>query len=392
VSLPTVLVTDGHLRPALAAVRSLGRAGYRVHVCSPRRRSLAAASRYAIGHTTVADPLRDQHAFAAAVDRLARSVDAQVLLPVSEESLLAVLPTAEQTPGLNIPFPTIDVFRRASDKAYIMSLALKLGLAVPEQVVLASPDDLDHADVEALAFPIVLKPSRSVAGTRETHVKLGVSYARDRRELAKLVEATHPSAFPLLLQRRIDGPGTGVFLLRWDGCVIARFAHRRIREKPPSGGVSVCCESVALDPLTLRQSETLLSALDWRGPAMVEFKQDRVSGRRYLMEINGRLWGSLQLAIDAGVDFPTLLALAATGTRPTPVTQYAIGVRERWWWGEVDHLIGRLHERSTDGPAPSRVRAAWSFLVNEDRARNEVLRRDDPWPAARETIDWFMRR
>src|SRR5678815_1154177 len=105
-------------------------------------------------------------------------------------------------------------------------------------------------------------------------------------------------------------------------CIRDRFAHRRIREKPPSGGVSVLSESVAADPETVRKSLALLSALDWNGTAMVEYKQDRVTGQRYLMEINGRFWGSLQLAIDAGVDFPALLVAAALGEHPAPVTQY----------------------------------------------------------------------
>ncbi len=50
---------------------------------------------------------------------------------------------------------------------------------------------------------------------------------------------------------------------------------------------------------------------------MVEFKADARTGTPYLMEINGRFWGSLQLAIDAGVDFPAILVAAALGA-PIP--------------------------------------------------------------------------
>ena len=41
---------------------------------------------------------------------------------------------------------------------------------------------------------------------------------------------------------------------------------------------------------------------------MVEFKLDARDGVAKLMEINGRFWGSLQLAVDAGVDFPAILS------------------------------------------------------------------------------------
>ena len=37
---------------------------------------------------------------------------------------------------------------------------------------------------------------------------------------------------------------------------------------------------------------------------MVEFRIEHGTGEAYLMEVNGRIWGSLQLAIDAGVNLP----------------------------------------------------------------------------------------
>ena len=52
-----------------------------------------------------------------------------------------------------------------------------------------------------------------------------------------------------------------------------------------------------------RLKQELLDELNWHGVAMVEFKVTE-DGTPYLMEINTRFWGSLQLAIDAGVDFP----------------------------------------------------------------------------------------
>jgi hypothetical protein len=125
---------------------------------------------------------------------------------------------------------------------------------------------------------------------------------------------------------------------------------------------------------------------------MVEFKKESATGRCYLMEINARLWGSLQLSIDAGVDFPRLLVAASLGERPTPMTTYRSGVRWRWWWGEVDHLLARLRGQNDPYCEGGRVHALKTFLLPGGGARNEVLRLDDPWPFARETIDWFHRR
>src|SRR5690606_30931719 len=95
-------------------------------------------------------------------------------------------------------------------------------------------------------------------------------------------------------------------------------------------------------------------------------KLDAASGRPYLMEVNGRFWGSLQLAVDAGVDFPRLLVDAATGRQPSPVHEYRFGVRSRWWWGDVDHLLARLlksgEELALPPGSPGRLAAVREFL------------------------------
>lgn len=384
-----VLVTDGHLRASLAVVRSLGRAGHRVYVCSPRRRSLAGASRYAVAESCIPSALTDASAFADAVAELTRRWSVSVVLPMSEESLLVLLPRSATLGAVQIPFASLDRFRLSADKQYVLSLAASLGITVPRQIVLAARALGVRVDTGNLRFPVVVKPARSVAGDGAERAKFGVTYADDHAALTTVLSATPSSAFPLLLQERITGPGTGIFFLRWNSRIVAQFAHRRLREKPPSGGVSVCAESVAMDPELARQARTLIEALDWRGPAMVEFKIDRDTGRAYLMEINGRFWGSLQLAIDAGVDFPALLVALATGEPVEPVTSYEIGVRCRWWWGEVDHLISRLGRPTAQYGLNGRWGALKRFLRPERGARNEILRAADPLPFVRESVDWF---
>lgn len=127
---------------------------------------------------------------------------------------------------------------------------------------------------------------------------------------------------------------------------------------------------------------------------MVEYKVDERTGTPYLMEVNGRFWGSLQLAVDAGVDFPVLLLSAATGEPAEPVNAYTAGVRSRWWWGDVDHLIARLRrsraELSLPPEAPGRWRALRDFFtIHFGRDREEILRLDDPRPFFRESVQWF---
>ena len=135
----------------------------------------------------------------------------------------------------------------------------------------------------------------------------------------------------------------------------------------------------------------------WQGVAMVEFKRDAKTGTPYLMEINGRFWGSLQLAVDAGVDFPALVVAAALGHQPLPVLQYRIGVRSRWWWGDIDHLLIRLRHSATHLALPPDAPSSWRVLGEflalwRPGDRSEVFRITDPRPFLRETAQWFMRR
>lgn len=395
-----ILVTDGDQRAALAIVRSLGRAGYPVFVCSARRRSLAGASRYCTGSATVPDALLDPAGCCEAVGRLIERWSIAVLLPVTEASLLALLPAWTRFPQVRIPFPDAALFERISDKAALLEAAASLGIPVPAQAVLHNPNDLAGLRPEELPFPLVLKPHRSVSLAQggRGRTKLGVSYASDRAQLQATLSRLPDAAFPLLLQQRVVGPGQGVFLMLWGGETRAVFAHRRIREKPPSGGVSVCAESIPADPALVAQAERLLHHFGWQGVAMVEFKLDAATGVPYLMEVNGRFWGSLQLAIDAGVDFPRLLVSAALGGPPERVDHYRIGVRTRWWWGEVDHLLARFRRSDAELAlplgAPGRWRALREFLSSAWRrdTRNEVLRRDDPRPFLRESADWLRGR
>jgi predicted ATP-grasp superfamily ATP-dependent carboligase len=164
-----------------------------------------------------------------------------------------------------------------------------------------------------------------------------------------------------------------------------------LREKPLSGGVSVYRESIPLDESLVGPGTRLLDALDWQGVAMVECKRaatgEGKGGRQIIMEVNGRFWGSLQLAIDAGVDFPDLLVRCAAGETVPETRSYRVGVGSRWFWGDVDHLYLRL--RSGNGARGARLAAVRAFLRRRGRDRAEIWRWSDPAPFAVETLQWL---
>lgn len=390
----TIVVLDGEQRAALAVVRSLGRQGYAIHLASATAKPLAGASKFAISETLLPDPHAGSRPYASAVADLANRVGADRIIPVAESSTLAVLEHREMFGDSVIPTATLDSFRRACDKHAVLATASTLGIAVPAQRVIAGPPTLS-LDLPSELFPAVVKPIRSVAGEDGARRKVGVHYARTAEDVRLIQYNLGESAGPFLVQTRIHGPGMGIFLLRWNGHFLARFAHRRLREKPPSGGVSVACESLAPPAQLLAQSESLLSALDWQGVAMIEYKVDAQTGIPYLMEVNPRFWGSLQLAVDAGVDFPAILAAASMGREYPAPDNWRVGVRLRWYLGGIDHLIARtLHSRAdlalSDTEPGWLPTAAAIFTPYRPRQRGEVFRFDDPGPGARELVSWLQ--
>lgn len=391
-----VLITDGEQRAALAVVRSLGQAGYWCAVASAAPAPLAGASRFAAGGWRVPSPLADPDRYATALGDLVRAHGIHLVLPITDASALALLAHRQVLAPAVVPFPPLEAFRRVANKTVVLAEADRLGIAVPRQRVLAEPPGA-AACLDGVQYPVVVKPARSMTEEPGARLRLGVSYASDPSELRSRLEALPAAAYPVLLQQRIVGPGTGVFLLLWEGEVAAEFAHLRLREKPPGGGVSVYCESIPADPALLAASRRLLEVFAWRGVAMVEYKVERCSGIPYLMEVNGRFWGSLQLAIDAGVDFPRLLTELALGGSPPRPAGYRVGVRSRWWWGDVDQLIARLRHlpRALGLPpdAPGRGQSVWRFLTTwNPRTRSQVFRAGDPMPFVRETLQWFTAR
>ncbi|MEX2284969.1 MAG: ATP-grasp domain-containing protein [Gemmatimonadota bacterium] len=392
--LKRILVTDGEQRAALAVVRSLGRAGYDVRVCSTRRTCLASTSRYCRQHAQVGNALAEPETFAAALKRLCEDWQIDVLVPITEPSALALLSWR----GIaRVALPSAESFRAVADKRNLLEAASSVGFAVPEQTIVETPEQARDLVPSGLGFPVVLKPARSVGGTGREQVKLTVLHAANWSQLQQRLKGLPAGAFPVLIQQRIKGPGTGIFLLRWNGLIRAVFAHRRLREKPPSGGVSVYCESIAADPMLVELAARLLDRFDWQGVAMVELKIDSRTGRPYVMEVNGRFWGSLQLAIDAGVDFPRLLLECMGGRMPARMPRYLPGVRSRWWWGDVDQLLARMRRSRAaldlGEDSGGRLEAVREFLALwRPGDRSDVFRFSDPLPLVRESVDWVARR
>ncbi len=244
-----------------------------------------------------------------------------------------------------IPFADIQTVDSLADKCSLMLMAEELEIPIPKTWHAETPEQLPVNLVD-LPYPLVLKPGKSWLRHNNEWSRNAVRFANDPASAQEILQSDPAfHSYPFMLQQCVSGHGQGLFALYNHGEPVAFFAHRRLREKPPAGGVSVLSESIAVDQDILTYARKLLDKVAWHGVAMVEFKVDDNDGTPYLMEVNTRFWGSLQLAINAGVDFPWLLYQLACGLTPDPVNEYKIGIRSRWLLGDLDNLYLIVRDR-----------------------------------------------
>ena len=391
-----VLVTDGQERAALAVTRSLGQAGIPVVVGAETLKSLAGASKYCHRTWQYPSPLEDPSRFVSSLIDAVGRLGITAIMPVTDSTTQVLAARRDQFPAAVLnALPPLESYELVSDKYRLMKVAQELGVPIPASVFV--PDgDLAAVIDQVTSFPVVVKPGRSLLMTDRGWGKTSVHFVSSVEELVDLYRRVPYLKNPSLIQQRVEGEGQGVFGLFDHGRPCALFAHRRIREKPPAGGVSVLRESIELPKPMTDYAVKLLEHVKWHGVAMVEFKVDKVSKIPRLMEINGRFWGSLQLAIDAGLNIPYLLYQVTSGQSVAiPDNSYRVGTQSRWFLGDLDHLLMRLTKTNATlhlGPdAPSRWRCAAEFLrlwgrdlhyeVESFRDRGPVLVEYGDWAA-----------
>jgi len=382
-----VLVLDAGQRSALAVTRSLGKKGVPVFTAEETPRALAACSRYSKQFFTYPSPRFLPDGFVEVLARLVNEQRIDVLLPMTELTTTLLLTHKAAFPGTVIPFPEMSRVDALANKCNLMRTAESLGIPVPRTWYVDSPAVIPDFN-DAPSFPAVVKPGRSWLRLQDQWQRSTVRFPADESALYKII-ASDPAflAHPFMIQEYVAGHGQGVFALYNHGKPLAFFAHRRLREKPPGGGVSVLSESIATDPLMVSHARSLLDTVGWHGVAMVEFKV-AADGTPYLMEINTRFWGSLQLAIDAGVDFPYLLYQLACGENPEPVDNYKTGIRLRWLLGDLDSLYLTIRDRRY--PLTKKLMATLQFLTPSPfKTRHEVDRWNDPGPCWHELREYL---
>lgn len=328
----SVFVTDSDSRQVLAIIRSLGEKGIAVTAGDNKRFAIGFFSKNCTEKVLYPSPVENPDLFKRRLIRYLSKSKIDVFMPVSNPILFSVSRSLDEfSRYTSVPIPPFTTAIKALDK----SLTLNVAGEIPHPVTF-SPEK--YSDISKIAkkanYPLVIKP-RTSSGSR------GIRYVNNAAELIYYFKVTAEKYGIPLVQEYIPGDEMyGVSaLLNKDAKVRAYFVHKRIRQFPLTGGPSTYRVSVSNEPIA-KMGIKLLEEMGWYGVAMVEFKIDSRDGEPKLIEVNPRFWGSLSLAIEAGVDFPYLLYRLAMDGDVQPAHNYKVGVKSRFLlFGDVFHLL-----------------------------------------------------
>ena len=346
-SLPAVLVAESHTVGSLAVIRSLGRAGYTVVACSYKDDAIGFQSRYTT-HRAIC-PDYDSPAFEQWLSESIEKYAIKCVVP-SEGMLLALRDHFSKYREL-LPFSHDEdiVYRGMSKYDLFASFekadkATKLHENLPAYVLVSGvTEGLSEDPFARMGDVIYFKFDSSYAKNDTGGDVVKVENVRKKTEELCRYGLEHFDRF--VVQAHAPGQGVGVFFLRWNNELIASFMHRRLHEVPYTGGASSFRETWHHQKI-FDDALARLNYLDWQGVAMFEYRWDEQTDRFYLMELNGRFWGSLHLALFAGVDFPKLLVDAFSGRQVL-----------------VDHEIKKTSCRLT---FPKEILYVWSCIKSSE--------------------------
>ncbi len=309
-----VLVLDCQMRSALAAIRSLGIKGVYVIGGEKTRFATSFFSKYCHEKVIYPNPAEEKN-FVNFILNEIKKRRYDMLLPMTNETLIPLSKHKKEiSKYVSFPFQNHKKLMVGFDKSKTMNFAKKIKIPIPKTKKIKKFEELKNFEL-----PIVVKPIIG-SGSR------GLFIIKNKKDIGRLRGAR----FPCLLQEFIPNKEeVGVYTLFEKGEPIALSVQKRIRSYPINGGPSTLRETIEDEEAT-KLAFKLLKALKWDGIAMVEFRRDKRDNKLKLIEINPRFWGSLELSIKGGVNFPYILFKKSLNLKVKKDLNYKKGIKCRW--------------------------------------------------------------
>jgi predicted ATP-grasp superfamily ATP-dependent carboligase len=330
-----VLIPEEQKTNVLATLRSLGREmKFSLGHSSENR---FRKSRYLDRVIPLPDPKEGTSDYVQAIVDIQDNYD--VLLPFGHYATAAVSLNVQ---SFDIPHPIApyNVLRYGHDKGLTFEKCISM--------------EIDHPDTEfefivPSEYPVVIKARKNCG------VASGIRYARNRDEFRRgWMEITNQENIENLseyhnpiIQEYIPGEIHDCVGLYQEGKCKAILTQRRVETCPIEGGPGAY-DVTTRDTELMRLTMEFLDEIPWHGPFQLEWKLDPRDGRFKLIEFNPKMWGTLELAIKAGMNIPKMAIDLALGKKLNTQRAYEVGSKHMWPFPQIwknllrEPTLGRL--------------------------------------------------
>jgi predicted ATP-grasp superfamily ATP-dependent carboligase len=352
-------------RGGLAAMRCLHDAGYEVSASARARASAGLRSRAYSAHVVLPDIRLGMAAFVTRLEEFLASLPHDLLLPGTDQSLVAVSAHRERLGRLvELGLPSMPVVHRSLDKVALAREAERAGLATPEGRVCATVDEA-LAAARDFGFPVLVKGVRTIERRGDAVIRYPSRLVADERAMRE----AQVEIGTCIVQRRVAGDVLSFGGVITDDGLIGAVLSRYRRTWPPTAGNVTCSETIVLPDGLLERVRALVAALGWRG--LFELELIEVGGEIMAIDFNPRPYGSLTLAQASGAPLTALWCAYVLGQGVTPVRARP-GVVYRWEDADVRNIFWQLREGN--------YRTAVSAMLPRRRTAHAYFRIRDPLP------------
>lgn len=337
-----ILIFDADAIGMIAAIRSLGRGGYRPHAVSSKPDALGFKSRFA--YRTGVHPDYSEAEFIHWLRDYVREHSIRGI--VCDEAVLTAIHDHYDEFSHLIPDSIANeaVRRRCLSKARVFTHLMSepdTAANMPRSGVIergAGIDSLLTADSSKQIH--YLKPDREFA--RNPGQPPRVVRVNPSDNLEDSARSCLDQYNTVLWQRHVPGQQVGVSFWLRGGEILAENMVLGLHMYPFRAG-SMSHRTTWWHDKILADAKLKIRSLQWNGVAMLEYKWDPATDEFWFIELNPRFWAYLHLDISSGRDFPlwqmdTHFGQPAGRALGPPTVPRAM----RYAPGEVIHLASRL--------------------------------------------------
>jgi carbamoyl-phosphate synthase large subunit len=282
-------------------------------------------------------PRMEDPGYVAALQALCAEHGVGAVLPLTDLDI-EILALARERGQLPALVPSSAVARATYDKYETHLLLGEHGLPSP-------PTVLPGSDLEALEYPVMVKPRRG-SGARSIHL------ARDPAEAAFFIGYVEE---PTMVQRAMGGPEISIDCL---GDLEGRCLNAIPRSMLESRGGESIKGQVIRDEELIELGRALVETLGLRGPATIQVFRDPDVGLG-ITDVNTRFGGAFPAPVYAalpGRSYPELIVAMAAGETVAPhVGEFNHGMTfTRYYWQlELDQRLAPTgRDIVAGGPPP----------------------------------------